>query len=236
MYFLRLFQVISRSCFCFTPAAPTIVHSVLHTCSDWPVISIYTLRCLLSTIHARGSIQSIHLSGLRDPHPPPPPVYYRFRHCFYLLGRRDASGDFFRCLDTRLRTVVTCSGREATCPLATILALESPTTSEPQANQLNQSNENDLEEVDQITRNNELESAYSLGVKGNLKNNLGFWRSIGALDFILSIIGNGYKLPFVSFPLPVKLRNNKSARLHVDFVDQAVLELVNSGPVRMVNE
>ena len=32
------------------------------------------------------------------------------------------------------------------------------------------------------------------------------------------------------------LRNNKSARLHADFVDQAVLELVNSGRVRMVNE
>ena len=96
MYFPLLFQVISRSCFRFTPAAPTIVHSVLHWCPDWPVISIYTLRCLLSTIHARGSIQFIHLSGLRPP-PPPPPVYYRFRHCCYLSGRRDASGDFFRC-------------------------------------------------------------------------------------------------------------------------------------------
>ena len=70
MYFPLLFQVISRSCFRFTPAAPTIVHSVLHGCPDWPVISIYTLRCLLSTIHARGSIQFILLSGLR---PPPPP-------------------------------------------------------------------------------------------------------------------------------------------------------------------
>ena len=67
MCFPLVFQVISRSCFRFTPAAPTIVHSVLHTCSDWPVISIYTLRCLPSTIHARGSIQSTHLSGLRSP-------------------------------------------------------------------------------------------------------------------------------------------------------------------------
>ena len=67
MYFPLVFQVISRSCFRFTPATPTIVHSVLHICSDWPVISIYTLRCLLSTIHARGSIQSIHLSGLCSP-------------------------------------------------------------------------------------------------------------------------------------------------------------------------
>ena len=67
MYFPLLYQVISRSCFRLTSAAPTIVHSVLHGCPDWPVISIYTLRCLLSTIHARGSIQFIHLSGLCSP-------------------------------------------------------------------------------------------------------------------------------------------------------------------------
>ena len=139
-------------------------------------------------------------------------------------------------LDTGPRTVDPCSGREVTSPLATILALESPTTSQPQANQLNQSNEDDLAQVDQITQNYELESGHSLSVKGNLKNNLGFWRSIGAPDFILSIIENGYRLPFISFPLAVKLGNNKSARLHADFVDQAVLELVNSGRVRIVNE
>ena len=115
-------------------------------------------------------------------------------------------------LDTGPRTVDPCSGREVTSPLATILALESPTTSQPQANQLNQSNEDDLAQVDQITQNYELESGHSLSVKGNLKNNLGFWRSIGAPDFILSIIENGYRLPFISFPLAVKLRNNKSAR------------------------
>ena len=50
------------------------------------------------------------------------------------------------------------------------------------------------------------------------------------------MIENVYKLLFVPFPLPVKLRSNTSARLHVDFVDQAVLELVNSGRMRMVNE
>ena len=82
-------------------------------------------------------------------------------------------------------------------------------------------------------QNCELESGHSLGVRGNLKNNLGFWRSIGAPVFNLSMIENVYKLPFVPFPLPVKLRSNTSARLHVDFVDQAVLELVNSGRMRM---
>ena len=33
----------------------------------WLVISTYTLRCSLSAIHARGSIQLIHLSGLCSP-------------------------------------------------------------------------------------------------------------------------------------------------------------------------
>ena len=122
-------------------------------------------------------------------------------------------------MDFGPRTVDPCFGREATSPLATILALESPTTSQPQANQLNQDNEDDLAQVEQITKNYDLESGHSLG----------FWRPIGAPDFILSIIENGYTLPFISFPLAVKLRNNKSARLHADFVDQAVLELVNSG-------
>ena len=52
----------------------------------------------------------------------------------------------------------------------------------------------------------------------------------------MSIIKNGYRLPIVSFPLAVKLRKNKSARIHADFVDQVVLELLNSDPVCMVNE
>ena len=52
MYFPLLFQVISRSCFRFAHAAPTII------------ISTYILRCLLITIHTRGSIQLIHLSAL----------------------------------------------------------------------------------------------------------------------------------------------------------------------------
>ena len=60
--------------------------------------------------------------------------------------------------------------------------------------------------------------------------------SIGAPDFILSVIENGYRQPFISFPLAGKLRNNKSARIHADFVDQAVLDLLDSDWVRMVNE
>ena len=127
-------------------------------------------------------------------------------------------------MDTWLRTVDPCPGREVTSPLATILSLEYPTTSQPQANQLSQSNEDAMAQVDQFTQIYELESGHSLRVKGYLKNNLVFWRSIGAPDFILSIIEYGHRLPFISFPLAVKLRNDKSARIHGDFVDQAVLD------------
>lgn len=52
----------------------------------------------------------------------------------------------------------------------------------------------------------------------------------------MSIIVNGYRLPFIGFPLAVMLRNNKSARLYADFVDQAVLGLLNSDRVRMIYE
>ena len=81
-------------------------------------------------------------------------------------------------------------------------------SSQPQANKLNQSNEDVLAQVDQFTQNYEFESGHSLRVMGNLKNNIVFWRSIGAPDFVLSIIENGYRLPFISFPLAVELRNN----------------------------
>ena len=116
-------------------------------------------------------------------------------------------------------------------PLATILSQESPTTSQPQVNNLNRNNEDVLVQVDQFTQNYELESGHSL------KNNLVFWRSKSAPESILSIIENGYRLPFISFTAAVKLRNSKSARIHVDFVvfHQAVLELLNSDLVSMVN-
>ena len=196
MYFPLLFQVISRSCFRFAHAAAAII------------ISTYILRCLLITIHARGSIQLIHLSGS----PPPPPS--RLLQVSSLLLSFRPQRRFWRLLSLfqmrkiwtlGQRTVDPCSGREATSPLDTVLALESSTTSQPQANQFSQSIEDDLGQIDQIAQDQELKSGHSLSVKGNLKNNLGFWRSIAAPDFILSIIENGYSLPFISFPLAVKL-------------------------------
>ena len=37
-------------------------------------------------------------------------------------------------------------------------------------------------------------------VRGRLKPNINFWRDIGASDFILDAIVNGYKVPLYSLP------------------------------------
>ena len=93
-------------------------------------------------------------------------------------------------LGTRLKTADPCSGQEVTSFPTTILTLDSPTTSQPEAIHLNtnQSSEENLAQVEEIVQKYELESGQSLTVKGNLKKNLGFWRSIGAPNFILTII------------------------------------------------
>ena len=120
------------------------------------------------------------------------------------------------------------SGQETTVtsPTLAMSSQDLPTTSQQEFSQ-----------ASQLSRNcrNKVESGRSLCVKGNLRAHIDFWKSIGAPDFILSIIVNGYQLAFTSTPVPVKLRNNKSARLNADFVDQAIRELVLSGRVRQVS-
>ena len=85
-------------------------------------------------------------------------------------------------LDTGLETVDPCSGQRATSPPAIVPMLDSPTTSRPEALQLSisQNSEDDLAQVEEFVQKHELESGQSLTVKGNLRKNLGFWRSIGA--------------------------------------------------------
>ena len=60
MYFSLLFQVISRSYFRFTPAAPTIVHFVSHTCSDWPAITEYLYSALSLDYHSRSQFHTVY--------------------------------------------------------------------------------------------------------------------------------------------------------------------------------
>ena len=70
-----------------------------------------------------------------------------------------------------------------------------------------------------------------LYVKGRLFKSMEFWHSIGTLDFILNVIKEGYKIPFISTPPPRHYSNNASAVREADFVDQAIGELLADNPV-----
>ena len=61
------------------------------------------------------------------------------------------------------------------------------------------------------------ECSESVIVKGRLRANVQFWESIGASHFVLSVITEGYKIPFYYTPTSVFLTNNKSALLHANF-------------------
>ena len=64
-------------------------------------------------------------------------------------------------------------------------------------------------------------------VKGRLKKCLQAWEEIQAPQFIIDIIQNRYKIPFLSIPPPFKAsNNNKSAFNERQFVEQAITELL----------
>ena len=47
-------------------------------------------------------------------------------------------------------------------------------------------------------------------VKGSLRRNIDFWRSINAYESVLDMIENGYKVPFIETPSSKVFKNNKS--------------------------
>lgn len=104
-----------------------------------------------------------------------------------------------------------------------VAQLDSLTTSRLEAIQLsiNQNSEDDLAQVGEIVQKYELESEQSLK-----EENLGFWKSIGAPNFILTTIEKGYKLPFASFPLAVRLT----------IISPPDFMLINSGRIRKVDK
>ena len=75
----------------------------------------------------------------------------------------------------------------------------------------------------------------SLQVKGRLKQHFEFWQKIGSPHFILTVIREGYRLPFMQSPPCKDLSNNRSAFMHADFVLEAISELIMSGRVLEVS-
>ena len=68
-------------------------------------------------------------------------------------------------------------------------------------------------------------------VKGSLRRQVEFWHSIGAPRYILSVICEGYRLPFLQISPGFTSRNNRSALDHSVFVNEAILELLHSARV-----
>ena len=73
-------------------------------------------------------------------------------------------------------------------------------------------------------------------VKGRLCAHISFWQKIGAPNWILSILKEGYRLPFVNIPPGNDSPNNKSVLPHGEFVDQAMWELLATKRVVEVKE
>ena len=88
---------------------------------------------------------------------------------------------------------------------------------------------------------NDLTSSYPVcdlvGVTGDrLKAAISEWERMGASKFVLSVLENGYSLPFVCLPNRKILVNHSSCKSHAEFVNEAVSELVSSSAVTEVNE
>ena len=63
----------------------------------------------------------------------------------------------------------------------------------------------------------------SSSVKGRLKQSISYWESIiCAPKFVLGLIVEGYRLPFVRCPDKCYLRNNRSAVRHSEFVQETL--------------
>ena len=68
-------------------------------------------------------------------------------------------------------------------------------------------------------------------VKGRLRENIAFWRSIGASQWLLNVLCEGYCLPFVDFPAIEFFPNHKSALCHAEFVSVEISKLLVSGAI-----
>ena len=74
-----------------------------------------------------------------------------------------------------------------------------------------------------------------VSVKGRLKEHLSFWHEIHANQWVISIIRDGYALPFVELPPRMEMVNHKSAFDENEFVMQQIEELLLAGCITEVS-
>ncbi len=66
----------------------------------------------------------------------------------------------------------------------------------------------------------------SKNITQRLKSCIEFWKKISNNLYILSVIEEGYKIPFTSLPRPVKIKNNASARCNSNFIKEEIENLL----------
>ena len=76
-----------------------------------------------------------------------------------------------------------------------------------------------------------LEQNSVVKVKGRLRENIAFWRSIGASQWLLNVLCEGYCLPFVDSPVNMFFPNHKFASCHAEFVSAEISKLLASGAI-----
>ncbi|XP_053401634.1 uncharacterized protein LOC128546105 [Mercenaria mercenaria] len=91
---------------------------------------------------------------------------------------------------------------------------------------------NVVKESDVITEKSSTEQSSPVG---RLKQNLSKWREASDSTFILNVVEKGYKLPFMSVPDSVVLKNNKTARENSCFVEQEIENLLLKGIVSEID-
>ena len=72
-------------------------------------------------------------------------------------------------------------------------------------------------------------------VRGRLRAHLHSWEKIGVTEPVLSIIAEGYKLPLLTIPQSVLLRNDKSAFDNCSFVSKAIDDLLANQCIDIVH-
>ena len=83
----------------------------------------------------------------------------------------------------------------------------------------------------------EFSSGCSYGnIRGRLHKRISFRHEIGASQFVINVISNGYYLPFISQPHPFLAKNHRSSIKNAYFVSSAIRDLLDSGSVLPVDE
>ena len=73
-------------------------------------------------------------------------------------------------------------------------------------------------------------------VKGSLRKNIGFWQKIGANQFIIDTIREGYKITIFADPQPRYFKNNESAPAESAPVCKKIQELLRVGLIQETSQ